>query len=140
MPICSNHAWNNFVIRSSAASYEPGSAKRAAAIASLFMGAANNGGLNSFLTSTYDLDASEVVGALREVGASAAAHQLENILQSLGTPLPASTQDKRWKLLEEQWRDGLDQYDALTEEANSELMAVLERHVAANEDFYRHLD
>ncbi len=140
MPTCSNHAWNNFVMRSSAASYEPGSSKRAAAIANLFMGAANNGGLNSFLTSTYDLDSSEVVSALTELGASKAAHQLGIVLQGLGAPLPISTQDERWDLLEKQWHDDLDELDVLTEEADSELMAVLERHVAANEDFYRHLD
>jgi len=140
MPTCSNHAWNNFVMRSSATSYEPGSSKRAAAIANLFMGAANNGGLNSFLTSTYDLDSSEVVGALTDLGASKAAHQLEIVLQGLGAPLPVSTQDERWNLLEEKWHDDMDELDVLTEEADSELMAVLEMHVAANEDFYRHLD
>jgi hypothetical protein len=35
-------------MKNSPASYEPGSSKRTAAIASLFMGGANNGGLNSF--------------------------------------------------------------------------------------------
>jgi len=34
----------------------------------------------------------------------------------------------------------LDEYDVLSEEADSELLAVLESYVAANEDFYSHLD
>ena len=139
MPICSNRAWNNFVMRSNAASYEPRSSKHAAAIAGLFMGEANNGGLNSFLTASHDLDANEVVGVLMDLGASKAARQLEIVLQGLGAPLPASTQAERWSFLEEQWHDGLDEYDVLTEEADSELVAVLERHVAANEDFYNRL-
>jgi len=140
MPNCSNRAWNNFVVNSSPASYEPGSSKRAAAIANLFMGGANNGGLNSFLTSTHDLDAREILGALTDLGANAAAHQLKVVLQGLGVPLPASTQDQRWNLLEKQWHDGLDECDVLSEEADSELLAVLESHVAANEDFYSRLD
>ena len=126
-------------MQSSPASYEPGSSKRAAAIANLFKGAANNGGLNSFLTSTYDLAANEVVSALTDLGASKAAHQLQAVVQGLRAPLPVSTQEERWSLLEEQWHDGLDEYDVLTEDADSELMAVLERHVAANEDFYSHI-
>ena len=84
MPNCSDRPWNNFVVNSSPASYEPGSSKRAAAIASLFMGGADNGGLNSFLTSTHYLDASEVLGALIDLGASATAHQLKVVLQGLG--------------------------------------------------------
>jgi|GEM_PF-2261228 len=140
MPTRLNRAWNNFVMRSSAASYEQGSSKRAAAIANLFMGASYNGGLNSFLTSTHDLDANEVVDALTALGASKAAHQLKTVLQGLGAPLPASTQDERWKRLEEQWHEGLDEYDVLTEEADRELMEVLEKHVTANEVFYSRLD
>lgn len=122
------------------ASYEPGSDKRAAAIANLFMGGANNGGLNSFLTSAHDFDASEVLDALTDLGASAAAHQLKVLLQGLGVSLPVSAQDERWSLLEKQWHDGLDECDVLSEEADGELMAVLENHVAANEDFYSRLD
>lgn len=104
------------------------------------MSGANNGGLNSFLTSTYDLDGNEVVSALRDLGARKAAHQLEVVLQGLGVPVSASTQNKRWNLLEKQWHDGLDEYDVLSEEADCELLAVLQSHVAANEDFYNSLD
>ena len=136
MSTCSDRAWNNFVMHSSPDSYERGSSRRFAAIANLFMGGANNGGLNSFLTSTHDLDADEVLGALTALGAGKAAHQLDAVLRGLGTPLPASTQDERWTRLEEQWHDGLDQHDVLTADADAELIAVLEAHVAANEQFY----
>lgn len=90
MPSCSEEAWNNFVqawnnfvMRSDACAHEQGSRKRAAAIACLYMGLglANNGGLNSFLTSTCDLDACEVVAALTAVGAHLAARQLEKVVQ-----------------------------------------------------------
>jgi hypothetical protein len=81
MPTCSERAWNGLVMHSAFASYEHGSSKRAAAIFSLFMGCANNGGLNPFLTSTYDLDAAELLDALTAVGTAKAAHQLEGVLQ-----------------------------------------------------------
>ena len=57
-------AWNNFVMNSRPAAYARGTNARAAAIANLYMGLANNGGINSFLTCSYDLDASEVLGTL----------------------------------------------------------------------------
>ena len=44
---------------SEAAAYEPGSIRRSTATANRFMGLTNNGGVNSFLTSAYDLDGSE---------------------------------------------------------------------------------
>jgi hypothetical protein len=101
MPSCKVQAWNNFVMRSDPSSHEQGSRKRAAAIACLYMGLANNGGLNSFLTSTCDLDASEVVDALTVVGAHLAARQLDRVVQGLGKPLRRSSQEERertcWK-------------------------------------------
>jgi hypothetical protein len=121
-------------------SYEYGSSKRAAAIASVFMGGANKGGLNSFLTASYDLDATEVFDALNSVDAAKAAHQLELVLHGLGTLLPAATQDDRWARLEERWSDDLDEHDVLARDADAELMSVLEKHVAANEAFYSSLD
>jgi hypothetical protein len=51
--------------------------KRAASLAAMFMGLSNNGGLNSFLTSTYDLAALDVLESLVKVGAMKAAKQLE---------------------------------------------------------------
>jgi len=85
------------------------------------MGGASNGGLNTFPTSTHDLDAREVVGALTDLGTSKAAHQLGVVLRGLGVPVPTSTQDKRWNLLEKRWHDGLDELDVLSGEADSEL-------------------
>ena len=136
MEPASIQAWNNFVIHSDPASYEDDRDKRAAAIANLFMGMANNGGLNSFLTASYDLDANEVLRALTLVGALLAAGQLQEALEGLKTPLPKSSQGERWSLLEEHWSDELDQFDVLSEEANDELVLCLQRHVAENETFY----
>lgn len=140
MAICSDRSWNNFVMESDPAFYERGSSKRAAALASLFMGGANNGGLNSFLTSSHGLDASEVVDALTALGARKAAHQLRIVLQGLGTALPASSQEDRWARLDKHWHQDLDKYDILNREADEELLAALENHVAANDAFYGHLD
>ena len=140
MAICPHRAWNNFVMRSEPASYEYGSSKRAAALASLFMGLANNGGLNHFLTSSYDFDATEILDALNHLGATKAGHQLEQILQELGDPLPASSQMERWERMERDWSDELEKYDVLLTEADTELLHALEKHVAANKEFYVRLD
>jgi hypothetical protein len=120
-------AWNNFVMRSNPTAYEVGSSKRSAAIANLFMGLANNGGINSFLTCSCDLDASEVVDALFAVGAHVATKQLGNVLRGLGSPLPASSHDVRWTLLDENWSDALNDFDVLSADADRELMKALER-------------
>jgi len=85
------------------------------------------------------LDAREVVGALTDLGASKAAHQLGVVLRGLGVPMPTSTQDERRSLLEKRWHDSLDEFDVLSGEADSELLAVLQSHVAANKDFYSRL-
>ena len=132
-------AWNNFVMRSEPSAYERGSNMRQAAIANQFMGLANNGGLNSFLTSTWELDAQEAKEALKAVGAHAAAQQLEAVLRELAVPLPAMSRSERWAALEATWPDELDEMDTLTAESDNELMLVLEQHVAANEAFYLQL-
>jgi hypothetical protein len=136
MATCSDRAWNNFVLLAIPASQERGSNKRAAAIANLFMGLANNGGLNAFLTSSHDLEADEVLDALTSLGATDAASQLDAVLEGLGAALPASSAEDRWRRLDEHWTDDLDQYDVLTNAADEQLRIILERHVAANEDFY----
>jgi hypothetical protein len=110
--------------------------RRAAAIASIYMGCANNGGLNSFLTSSYDLDSREVLESLEALGASVAAAQLRQVLEELGDPLPVSTQDERWERLEDDWTDELDELDVLSEEADADLTAALKRHVEEFSDFY----
>jgi hypothetical protein len=140
MPDCTVQAWNNFVMLSTPSSHEQGSLLRAAAIASLYMSLANNGGLNSFLTSTNDFDASEVVDALKAVDAHLAATELEEVVQALGTALPRSSQEERWNLLDQYWTDELDDFDVLSSEADDELLAVLGRHVRENEAFYLSLD
>jgi uncharacterized protein (DUF1786 family) len=104
------------------------------------MSLANNGGLNSFLTSTNDLDASEVVDALKAVDAHLAATELEEVVQASGTALPRSSQEERWNLLDQYWTDELDDFDVLSSEADDELLAVLGRHVRENEAFYLSLD
>jgi hypothetical protein len=140
MPGCTVQAWNNFVMRSDAYAHEQESRRRAAAIACLYMGLANNGGLNSFLTSTCDLDACEVVDALAGVGAHLAARQLEKVVQGLGKPLRRSSQEERWNLLEQYWTQELDDFDVHSSEADAELIAALEQHVRENEAFYLSLD
>lgn len=136
---CSVEAWNNFVVHSDPVAFEPGTNMRAAAIANMFLGCANNGGLNSFLTSCYAFDALEVQGALTAVGAHKAAHQLQAVLEGLNTMLPISSQEERWRRLDEHWHDKLDDFDVLSSEANDELVAALARHVADNETFYQQL-
>lgn len=129
-------AWNNFVFFSQPDNYEAGDSMRSAAIAKQYMGLANNGGIDSFLTSSYDLGASEVLAALASVGASIATKELGHVLRTLGTPLPASSEEARWGLLEKYWSKSLDEYDLLSHEADSELMRVLEIHVREHEAFY----
>jgi hypothetical protein len=140
MPGCTEQAWNNFVMRSDACAHEQESRRRAAAIACLYMGLANNGGLNSFLTSTCDLDACEVVDALAGVGAHLAASQLEKVVQGLGKPLRRSSQKERWNLLAQYWTDEIDDFDVHSSEADAELLAALKQHVRENEAFYLGLD
>ena len=117
-------------------SYEAGSIRRAAALASLFMALANNGGLNAFLTSTCDFDAQEFVDALSLVGAAKAERQLASVLQGLGVPVPASSQSERWNTLDAHWTETLDELDTLSRQADDQLMLVLGRHVQEHESFY----
>jgi hypothetical protein len=132
----SNEAWNNFVMRSLPDDHQAGSSKRSAAIASLYMGLANNGGINSFLTSTCELDAAEVLEALISVGALAAAQQLKVVLRGLGVPVPVSSQEARFELLERHWSEDLDKYDVLTAQADKDLLRALQHHVRQHEAFY----
>jgi hypothetical protein len=129
-------AWNNFVLRSQPSDYHVGTIERAAAIANLYMGVANNGGINSFLTFNNDLDATEVSEALILVGAMEAAKQFNHVLQGLKVPIPASSQDARWKLLERHWTTSLDAHDVLSADANEDLLRALRLHVEANNEFY----
>jgi len=136
----SERAWNNFVLLSDPSVLEIGSDMRAAALASLFLSGANNGGLNSFLTASFEYDPIEVHSALASVGAPKAAQQLGKILDRLDSPLQPSTQEMRWDQLDRLWTADLDQYDVLSEEADNELMRALARHVSINEAYYLGLD
>jgi hypothetical protein len=129
-------AWNNFVMCSQPSDYQAGSNKRSAAIASLYMGLANNGGINSFLTCSYELDAAEALEALVSVGAFKAAQELSLVLRGLGAPVPSSSQEARFRLLEQHWSDTLDEHDYLSADANEELLRALQRHVQQHEAFY----
>jgi hypothetical protein len=131
-------AWNNFVMNSNPAAHETGSAMRNAALANLYMGLANNGGINSFLTCSWDVDADEVLAALHFLSAHTAAKELGAILHALGAPLPASSQAERWDQLERLWTEELDDTidDVLSTAADRDLMEVLKRHVRQYESFY----
>src|SRR6185503_5800830 len=103
-------AWNNLVMRSDPSAYQKGSDKRAAAIAARYMSLANNGGINSFLTCSNDLAASEVLEALVAVGALTAAKEFGHVLRGLGGSLPAASQAERFHLLGRLWRKSLNEY------------------------------
>lgn len=129
-------AWNNMVTHADPSAFEKGDKRRSAAIACVYMTLANNGGLNSFLTSSYDMDAAEVLSALEEIGAITAANQLRSVLDRLGEPLPVMSQDERWDRMAELWGDDLDALDVMTEEADRDLVVALKRHVSENVDYY----
>ncbi|MGI3171716.1 DMP19 family protein [Pseudooceanicola sp. C21-150M6] len=129
-------AWNNFVMNADPDLHGACGEKRNAAIACLYMGGANNGGLNAFLTNYAELDADEVLQSLEAVGASPAADQFQDVLQKLGEPLPATTQDKRWDQLERLWTDELDEIDVLNTEADESLLAALKAHVSKHMEYY----
>lgn len=129
-------AWNNLVMSADPELFEVGDERRNAAIACLYMGGANNGGLNAFLTNYPDLDAQEVLQSLEKVGANPAADQLREVLAKLGEPLPTAAQDERWDKLERLWTDELDEIDVLTTEADESLVAALEAHVSKHLEYY----
>lgn len=135
-----NRAWNNFIMHSDPVSSSIDGAKRAAAIANMFMGGANNGGINSFLTATHEVGSQEVLDALSSVGARVAASQLAEVLDALGEQLPRSSADDRWRALDRLWTEDLDVHDVLEARADAELVRVLEHHVRENEAYYRALD
>lgn len=129
-------AWNNFVMHVAPNDFETGSSYRTAAIANLYMGLSNNGGINSFLTFSHEFDAKEVLEALVSIGALTAAKQFNQVLQSLNVPVPASSQEARFQLLERHWPSLLDELDVLSQEADRDLLRALEQHVAKHETFY----
>jgi hypothetical protein len=139
MSDASIRAWNNFVFHSKPDAYEKGSTKWAAATARFFMGLACNGGFFYFLDCSPEKDAQEVKNALDIIGADAAAAQLGFILAQLGRSLPPSTAKQREKILRECWSEPLNEIDTLQGGPYEGLMAALEAHVAAEENFYLNL-
>jgi len=131
-----HQAWNNFVQGSDPSDPSLSKACRAAAIANLFMGAVNNGGINSFLTATPELGTEEVLDAMLELGMSETATQFGAVISGLGRHLPASSSEERWQTLESLWTGEMDDLDVLTPQADAELMHVLELHVRAHEAYY----
>ena len=129
-------AWNNFVLNSYP--FRPGinDIRRCATVANMFMALANNGGINSFLTSTYELGGQEVVDALAAMGATSAAGQLRAVLVGLDEPLVPSSAEARWSTLDRLWSDELDAFDVLSEQADIELLQVLQRHVENEIAYY----
>jgi hypothetical protein len=131
-----NLAWNNFVILSDPVLIDQPAELRSAAFVNRYWGAANGGGMNSFLTNSYELDAADFIEALEAIGAPIAAKQLRNVLHQIKVPLLASSQDQRWELLDKFWPEHLDDFDCLSEEANKEINAALEDHVARHHTYY----
>ncbi len=138
--IPNDDAWNNFVMSSQPEDHPTGSVRRAAAIAKNYMGQANQGGINSFLTYNPEIDAKEVLWALQKVGATSAHTQFAKIMDEIGVPLPAGTEETRAELLDANWSNELDAMDGLSDESDKDLMKSLEKHVLEDQDYYASLD
>jgi hypothetical protein len=134
------NAWNNFVMNDDAENLEKGNSKHVAFIAKNYMNTALGGGINSFLTNSWDLDAKDVLKAVKQIGALIAAKELEHILAKIAVPIPVSSQDARWDLMEKHWPEELNEHDFLSDEAEKDLMLNLEEHVRQNEEFYLSLE
>ncbi len=135
--ICSDQAWNNFVMLSEPEHHEWGSPRRAAAIASLFNAISGNGGLVHFLDFSHHLDAEEVLAALGGIGAGKAQRQLEHVIERMGCALPVMDEKEREDIISRCCPEDLEAYeDCLTEVAERELLAAMEAHVAAHEAYY----
>jgi hypothetical protein len=132
-------AWNNFVTLNKASNHEYGTERWAAAVANLYLGQANNGGLNSFLTYSYEISSDDVLLALTSIGARTAAGQLAEVLDSLGTGLPTSSQDERWDTMMKLWTKDADIVDVLSDDAETDLMTALESHVERDARYYLEL-
>ena len=129
-------AWNNLVMNAEPSKYDVGDDKRAASIVSLYMSGANNGGLNYFLTYSYDLDAQEVLASLETLGASIAAAQFRFVLDMIDDPLAESTEEARWDKLDDLWTDDLYNFDVLAKDADQDLADALTKHIEEYAEFY----
>jgi len=131
-----DEAWNNFVLSFKPTSFPPGDARRSAAIARRYMNGVLSGGINSFLTDSYEISTTDVRQALEQIGAYVAAKDLGQVIEKIGGDLPISDQEGRWRRVEEVWTDDCDEFDCLTDAAEADIVSALEKHVEENLQFY----
>lgn len=129
-------AWNNFVLNFKPSSFPSDDLKRSAAIARRYMNSVQSGGLNSFLTDNYELSTQDVRHAVEKIGAHVAAQELAQLIEKLGGDFPISDQETRWRQVEKAWSDDCDEFDCLTDSAEADISAALEKHVEENLQFY----
>jgi hypothetical protein len=129
-------AWNTLVMSADPTKFPQGDIKRSAAIASIYMGIANNGGINHYLTYSHALNGDETYGALIDLGANIAASEFRIFMDELGEPLKATNQDARWDTIERLWNDKLDALDVLTKDADKDIIRALNKHIHEHGAFY----
>lgn len=129
-------AWNVLVLNADPNAFSKGDERRAAALACRYMGEALNGGINAFLTGSWDLDGQAVLAALEDLDADIAAQELRRVLDLLGAPLPVMSQDERWELLDRLWPAEADSFDFVSADAYKNLERALEAHVQRYLDYY----
>ena len=84
-------AWNTLVMNADPTKFSQGDIKRSSAIASIYMGIANNGSINHYLTYSHALNGGETYDALIDLGANIAASEFRIVLEKLGEPLKATS-------------------------------------------------
>lgn len=99
--------------------FNKGDKRRDAAIVSAYMSLANGGGINGFLTSSYNWDAHDVFASFEALGARVPADEFRSILDRLREPIPVASETERWNKLMDLWAEELDDFDILTLEAGS---------------------
>jgi hypothetical protein len=129
-------AWDTLVMNADPSKFPQGDIKRSAAIASIYMGIANNGGINHYLTFSYALDGIETYNALIQLGANTAAKEFKTVLEQLGDPMKSTSQDNRWNLMEKLWTEKFDALDLLTVEADQDIVSALTKHIQEHGAFY----
>jgi hypothetical protein len=129
-------AWNTLVMNADPTKFPQGDIKRSAAIASIYMGIANNGGINHYLTYSHALDGDETYDALIALAANIAASEFSIVLEKLGEPLKATSQDARWDTIERLWTEELDAMDVRTKDADKDIVRALNKHINEHGAFY----
>jgi len=131
-----DQALDNFIFKSQPDRHERGTIRWAAALAKNYSNLANSGGINSFLTNSYEIATEDVREALLLIGSNDALRQFDTVINGLGGHLPLQSQDERWDTLEKRWTEELNAHDFLDD---AELETILDAHVAADQEFYRSL-